>query len=362
MPPPRVAYDMTPALLSPSGMGRYAREMERALSGRSDVELIRLAASRRRSSGAARRAAQGVSRELLYYPLLLGRRGTRDGADLLHCPSQLGPVRGRLPLVMTVHDLLPLRFPQLFTRVNASHMWLMAKAVLPRAERIITGSEFTRGEIAELVGVEGDRIEVIPYGVAAQFHPQEPDREWLRARFGLGGRYVVCVGTLEPRKNLVAALRAFRRLSSAHQDLQLAVVGGEGWRNEHFERELRDGARSVVSTGYVGDDELSALYAGAACLLFPSLSEGFGFPVLEAMACGVPVVSSNRTSLPEVVGDAGLLVDPEDEASLAAAVERILESSAVADELRTRGLRRAERFSWSTSADATVDVYRRVLA
>src|SRR5919112_3798611 len=171
MPPLRVAYDMTPALLSPSGMGRYAREMERALSGRDDVELVRLAASRRKPHGTARRAAQGVWRELLYYPLLIGRRGARGGADLLHCPSQLGPARGRLPLVMTVHDLLPLRFPQLFTRVNAAHMRLMAKAVLPRADRILTGSEFTRGEIAELVGVKHDRIEVIPYGVAPQFRP-----------------------------------------------------------------------------------------------------------------------------------------------------------------------------------------------
>jgi alpha-1,3-rhamnosyl/mannosyltransferase len=336
--------------------------MERALSDRTDVELIRFAASRRQPRGTAGRAAQGVWRELLYYPVLLGLRGARAGADLLHCPSQLGPVRRRLPLVMTVHDLLPLRFPHLFTRVNAAHMRLMANAVLPRADRILTGSEFTRGEIAELLGVARDRIEVVPYGVASQFRPQEPDGEWLRTRFGLDGRYIVCVGTLEPRKNLVAALRAFRRLSSAHPDLQLAVVGGQGWRNERFEQELRDGAGRVVGTGHVSDEDLAALYAGAACLLFPSLSEGFGFPVLEAMACGTPVVSSNRTSLPEVVGDAGLLVNPEDEAELAAAVERILGSSAFAAELRTRGLRNAERFSWAACADATVDVYRRVLA
>jgi glycosyltransferase involved in cell wall biosynthesis len=353
---------MTPALLSPSGMGRYAREMERALSERADVELIRLAASRRQPAAGARRIAQGVWRELAYYPFLLGRRGADAGADLLHCPSQLGPVRRQLPLVMTVHDLLPLRFPQLFTRVNAAHMRAMARAVLPRANRIITGSEFTRGEIADLLGVEQDRVEVVPYGIAGQFRPREPDRDWLRARFGLGGRYVVCVGTLEPRKNLTGALRAFRRLSSAHDDVQLAVVGGQGWRNERFEQELRDGAARVVSTGSVSDEELAALYAGAACLLFPSLSEGFGFPVLEAMACGTPVVSSNRTSLPEVVGDAGLLVDPEDEAEIAAAVGRILDSPALADELRERGLRNAARFSWTACAAATVDVYRRVLA
>src|SRR3954447_12841375 len=129
MRPLRVAYDMTPALLSPSGVGRYAREMERVLSTRSDVELTRLAASRRPARGTPTRVALGLWRELAYYPLLLGRRARSAGAELLHCPSQLGPPNAPLPLVMTVHDLLPLRFPELFTLVNATHMRLMARAV-----------------------------------------------------------------------------------------------------------------------------------------------------------------------------------------------------------------------------------------
>lgn len=358
---PRIAYDMTPALLSPSGMGRYARELESALAGRSDVELIRLAASRR-GAGGTPRVLQGLWRELVYYPLVVGRRARATGAELLHCPSQLGPVRRSLPLVMTVHDVLPLRFPELFTRVNATHMRLMAKAVLPRADRVITGSAFTRAELVELVGVPVDRIEVVPYASGPRFRPGEPDRERLRARFGLGGRYVVCVGTLEPRKNLVAALRAFRHVAAEHDDLTLAVVGGQGWRNEAFERELEQDAGRVVSTGHVSDEELAGLYAGAECLVFPSLSEGFGFPVLEAMACGTPVVSSDRTSLPEVVGDAGLLVDPEDDEQIAAALARILASPQLAADLRERGLRQAARFSWDACADATVEIYRRVLA
>ena len=357
-----IAFDMTPALLSPAGIGRYAREVERALSRRSDVELIHMAASRRHARSTAARVALGLQRELAYYPVALGRRARRAGADLLHCPSQAGPVRARLPLVMTVHDLLPLRFPELFTSVNTTHMRVMARAVLPRADRIIVGSRYTRGELSALVGVPDERIEVVPYGIGPQFGLQAPDREWLKRRFRLGGRYIVCVGTLEPRKNLVSALRAFRRLSPTHEDLQVAVVGGQGWRNERFEHEVLSTPGRVVRTGHVSDEELARLYSGAECLVFPSLAEGFGFPVLEAMASGTPVVSSNRSSLPEVVGDAGLLVEPDEDEAIAAAIERILGDPELAGDLRARGLRQARHFSWEACAEGTVGVYRRALS
>jgi glycosyltransferase involved in cell wall biosynthesis len=141
----------------------------------------------------------------------------------------------------------------------------------------------------------------------------------------------------------------------------VVVAGGRGWRNEAFERELERQPGRVVLTGFVSDEELVRLYSGAELFLFPSLSEGFGFPVLEAMACGAPVVSSDRTSLPELVEGAGLLADPEDEAALAAACERVLGEPALAAELRERGFERAAAYSWQACAEATLDAYRRLV-
>jgi alpha-1,3-rhamnosyl/mannosyltransferase len=149
-------------------------------------------------------------------------------------------------------------------------------------------------------------------------------------------------------------------LAESVPDCVLVVAGGRGWRNSEFERELGRHAGRVVVTGFVSDEELVRLYSGAAVFLFPSLAEGFGFPVLEAMACGAPVVCSDRTSLPEVVGDAGLLADPEDDAALAAACERVLSEDGLAERLRERGLERAAGYSWERCANATVGAYERV--
>jgi glycosyltransferase involved in cell wall biosynthesis len=356
-----VGFDITPSLVSPAGVGRYPRELLAALRRSPEVSVEVLAAARRAPRGRLSRVAQGLVREGLYYPFGLSRRARRSNVDLVHCPGPFTPrVRDR-PLVMTVHDVLPLRHPELFTRTIVAHMRLVTSAFLRRADRILTGSRHTRNELVELLGLAGDRIDVTPYGVDERFRPVERDSDWLERRLGLRGRYVLCVGTLEPRKNLRAALRAFRLVADEVADCALVVAGGRGWRNELFERELDRASERVVLTGYLEDEELVRLYSGADCFLFPSLSEGFGFPVLEAMACGAPVVSSDRTSLPEVVGDAGVLVDPEDVEGQAAAVMRLLSEPELAGDLRRRGLERSSRFSWDACAASTLESYRRAL-
>jgi glycosyltransferase involved in cell wall biosynthesis len=301
-------------------------------------------------------------REALYYPFGLSRRARRSNVDLVHCPGPFTPrVRDR-PLVMTVHDVLPLRHPELFTRTNVAHMRLVTSAFVRRADRILTGSRHTRDELVALLGLAEDRIDVTPYGVDQRFRAVERDSDWLERRLGLRGRYLLCVGTLEPRKNLRAALRAFRQVADEVEDCSLVVAGGRGWRNELFERELDKASERVVLTGYLEDEELVRLYSGADCFLFPSLSEGFGFPVLEAMACGAPVVSSDRTSLPEVVGDAGLLVDPADEEAVAASLGEVLGSRERREELARKGRERAATFTWRRCAQQTVEIYREALA
>jgi glycosyltransferase involved in cell wall biosynthesis len=285
------------------------------------------------------------------------------GAQVLHVPTP-APVRGAgLPLVVTVHDLLPLRLPQLFTRQTRAHTRLYIPFVR-RATRVITPSTHTRAEVIELLGLPEERVVAIPEGCAERFHPREVDRDALRDEFGIKGPFVLAVGTLEPRKNLATVLRVFRRVSAAVPDVELVVVGGRGWRNSAFETELGrdDVARRLRVTGFVSDERLVDLYAGAACFLFPSLGEGFGLPPLEAMACGAPVVMSDRPALGEIGGGATLQAPPLDVEALAAHVLGVISDRELADSLRAAGLVRARRFTWDAAAAATERVYREALA
>jgi glycosyltransferase involved in cell wall biosynthesis len=358
-----VALDTTHALINRTGLGRYAAELQPALGARPDVNVLPIRAVRRVAASRAGRIAQGLRRETLYYPEGFARAARRVGAQLVHLPTP-APVRAAgMPLVVTVLDLLPLRHPELFTRQTRAHTRLYVPFVR-RATRLIVPSHYTRAEAIELLRVPPDRVVVIPIGRAPRFSPRAVDRDALEAELGVGERYVLTVGTLEPRKNLVTVLRAFRRVADAVPDVDLVITGGRGWRNDAFESELggAGAARRVRLTGFVSDERLVDLYAGAACFVFPSLAEGFGLPPLEAMACGAPVIVSDRTALPEVVGDAALLVDPRDPAALAAQIVRVLDDSQLATGLREAGLERAHGFTWAATAAATENVYREALA
>lgn len=359
--PIAVGFDFTHARLNRTGLGRYPSELAPALRARG-VRLIELSAVREPASSTARRVAQGLRREGLYYPAGLAREAARKGAQVLHVPTP-APVRGgRLPLIVTVQDLLPLRLPHLFTRETRAHTRLYLPFVR-RATRIITPSAYTRAEVIELLGLTEDRVVAIPLGCAERFVSRAVDREALRRDHGIEGPYVLCVGTLEPRKNLTSVLGAFRRVSAAVPDVELVIAGGRGWRNEAFERALgREGARRLRLTGFVPDERLVELYAGAACFLYPSLGEGFGLPPLEAMACGAPVVASDRPALDEVCGDAALIAPPQDVDALAAHVVAVLSDGALAERMRKAGIARAGRFTWPAAAAATEQVYREALA
>jgi glycosyltransferase involved in cell wall biosynthesis len=323
----KVALDVSPLRLSRAGTARYVGGLLPHLEATPGLEVRRLA-----WGGGGR--ATAVARDAAWYPAGLPRAAR--GADVLHCPTHRGPLRaGRTPLVVTVYDLAVLRVPEAFNRWTRLYSRFAVPRVVRAASRVIAISERTRTELVELLGVPGDRVRAIPLGLEEAFDADGPAAE---------GEYVLAVGTLEPRKNVERLVEATARLG-----LELRVAGAAGWGGVA----ARGG--HVRLLGHVPDEELARLYRGALCLAYPSLYEGFGIPVLEAMACGAPVVTSADTAMEELADGAAELVDPRDVASIAAGIERAL---ARREELVRAGRERAARFTWAEAARQTVEVYR----
>jgi glycosyltransferase involved in cell wall biosynthesis len=325
----RAAIDVSPLVQTRAGTARYLKALLRELGPRDDVELST------RSFGRSDRLST-VARDGVWYPFVLGRE---RHADVLHCPTYRGPLRPARPLVVTVHDLAVFRHPETFNRWTRTYSPRVVPRVLRAARLIIAVSDFTRRELAELLGVPDEKIRVVPNGV---------DNEFTRDGPRADGNYVLAVGTLEPRKNLQRLVEAARR-----NDVELRVVGARGWGGVEL------GGNGVSWLGEVSDAELARLYRGAICVAYPSLYEGFGIPVLEAMACGAPVVTSRGTAMEEVADGAAVLVDAHDPAEIAAGIER---AAAERETLVARGLERARAFGWDAVADATVAVYREAVA
>ncbi len=282
--------------------------------------------------------------------------------DLAHGPVFVGPLASHCPFVVTVHDLSFLRFPQLFRPANRLYLRLAARASARRARRVIAVSVHTAQETVRLLGVAPDQVDVVYHGVAPAFHPLPPaEVAAFRADRGLPARFILYVGTLEPRKNLARLVEAFARLRAP--DLKLVLAGARGWYDQEvFARIEALGLQdAVLLPGYVPNAELPLWYNAATLFAFPSLYEGFGMPVLEALACGTPVLTSVCSALPEAAGDGALLVAPQDCESIAEGLHRLLTDPALRESLRQRGLAHAARFTWARTAAETVAVYRRAL-
>ncbi len=330
-----LGLDVSPLALTRAGTARYLDSLLAALEGESGLNVRRYSY---RGPGRLRK----VARDALWYPAVLPRKARHDGVEVLHCPTQRAPFRARVPLVVTIHDLAVLRHPEAFNPWTRSYSAFALPRVARAARRIVVGSEFTRDEVSELLSVPAEKLRVIPYGVGQPFSADGP---------ASGGDFVLAVSTLEPRKNLGRLIEGFRRADL--RGLELRVVGAPGWGGVRVNGE---GVRWLTG---IGDDELARLYRGAACVAYVSLYEGFGLPVLEAMASGAPVVAPAGPPFQEFAADVAVGVDPRDANSIAAGLREAVERRS---ELAPLGPQRAREYSWERAAKAHLEVYREAAA
>ncbi|HEX8291923.1 MAG TPA: glycosyltransferase family 1 protein [Pyrinomonadaceae bacterium] len=302
---------------------------------------------------------------LVRIPLTLSAELRRRPVDLLHV-QYTAPPFAPCPVVVTIHDLSFEHIPETFKRRSRVQLRLTVRATARRAAHVIAPSEYTRRDLVETYGLDPARVSAIPLAVSPRFRPVGDAGELgrVRKRYGIAGEYVLAVGSIQPRKNLARLVRAYatlRRGRGRSNLPQLVLVGKKAWLYGDTLRAIEEEGLggSVVVTGYVSEDDLPALYTGALLFAYPSFYEGFGLPPLEAMSCGAPVLTGSLTSLPEVVGDAGLTVDPFDTDALAAGLARLIDDDALRASLSGRGLQRARRFDWRDTARMTLQVYRK---
>lgn len=355
-----------------TGIGRYTLELLRALSQIPDVPRITLLAA----GGIGEAAAFGFpvvtipGSRLLPGLLTAGNMllpfiVQRLKLDLIHDPTGVTPfafISTKAKKVVTIHDVFPLSYPGVSTHLDSLiYRWWLPR-VIPNADAVITISRQSHDDIVQYLKVNKDRIHVMTEGVHVEFQPADYSAiEAACARYQLPERYILYVGSVEERKNLKRVIEAFSQLDRS--DLKLVIVGPHKWQYADILQTaaMEQVAQDVIFTGFVQQRDLPAVYSGARCFVFPSLYEGFGLPVLEAMACGTPVITSNVSSLPEVAGDAALLVDPYDTNAIANAMTRLLTDASLHHELRKKGLLRAREFTWKRTAYETLNVYRQLL-
>ena len=298
----------------------------------------------------------------LWFKSRAPRHRLLGNVDVLHTTTYCCPARHAGKLVTTIYDLSFLHYPEHHTEANRIHCLKGSIDGALRAARIIAISEHTKRDIIEYLNVPDDRVVVTYLAARNGFHPRpdEETRTYVQERLGLREPYVLSVGTLEPRKNTRLLIRAYCALPSEIRDrYQLVIAGGKGWLSSDIYQAVVDmGVESRIRfLGYVSESDLPWLYCGATCFVYPSLYEGFGLPPLEAMACGIPVITSNTSSLPEVVGDAGMLIDPLGQDSLVSAMTKVLSDADLRCRMSRNGLSRSAMFSWERTAAQTLKVY-----
>ncbi len=375
--PPTVAIDYTSALAQGGGIGRYTRELVRALAAgdvRTDYRLF--VAGRRVDAlpdtpgvnftwAAARLDPAWFAR--LWHRLRVPLRIERwtGPVDVFHAPDfTLPPVEPDTRTLLTVHDLSFVRAPDAAAPRLRAYLNRVVPRSVRRADHILVDSDATRRDLIDLYGTPSEKVSVVYSGVDARFGPVEQAGaiRAVRAKYGIGdGPFILSVGTVQPRKNYARLAEAFYRLDQP--DLSLVIAGGKGWLEDDLYTRIDAlglGGR-VRFIGFADDDDLPALYSAARVFAFPSLYEGFGLPPLEAMACGTPVVASNVSSVPEVVGEAGLLVDPLDVDALAGALARALDDETLRADLIEKGREQAGAFTWDQTASAVRRRYAALL-
>jgi len=293
---------------------------------------------------------------------LLAAEDFLGSVDIFHSPYEFLPKTRKARTVVTVHDVSFLKHPDYFDPSFVELFTRRIRHIVKKADKIIADSHNTKKELAEFTGVSPDRVVVIHLGMDEQFRPIK-DREKLNEvaqRYKISGPYILFIGAADKDKNLTRLTQAFAQLIPTHDQLQLVFAGSMNWGFRQLKEQFASLSQEnkIVFTGFIDDSDLPALYCGATTLAIPSIHEGFGLPALEAMACGTPVLCSNTSSFPEVVGDAALQVDPYNLDEIAASLRNLVEDNQLRLSCIEKGLARAEKFSWDNTARQTIEVYK----
>lgn len=374
-----IAIDYTPAYEQGGGIGRYVRELVAALALEDSHSAYRLFVSG--ATAAKLPAPPGPNftwKPTSIPPKWLARLWHRTQlplpvelatgpVDLYHATDfVLPPTRRSTRTLLTVHDLSFVRVPEAASPGLKAYLDRVVPRSVQRADFILADSQATKDDLMRLYGVSAEKIDVLLSGVDARFK-RVSDADIIlttRRRHAIGERpYIFAVGTIQPRKNYERVILALAALRGRGHDLALVIAGGKGWLEDPIYQTIRDtGMQDFVHLiGFVDDADLPALYSSAVCLAFPSLYEGFGLPILEAMACGTPVVTANVSSLPEVAGDDALLVDPYDQDAITNAIERLVTDETLRQRLVQGGYERVKQFTWSASARKLHQIYSALL-
>ena len=370
MPVPKVAVDLRALVPAPTGIGVYTRSLLLALAARNGMRYVGMAHRPPRESGELEAAGISVEHHeaplgVLWQQLRLPRRLARGDVDLLWSPLITLPLRCPVPAVATVHDLTALLFPEAHTLKVRWSLLPFLRPSFERARRLVTISVATARDLAFHFPQCREKVRVVYPGIDPEFRPGTPEEiAATRRELAAPDGYLFYAGTLEPRKNVGALIDAWEllRADDAHAP-PLVLAGPYGWGSERLARRIADlEAEGLRALGRIERPRLVRIFQAARVFVYPSLYEGFGFPAAEALACGVPVVASDTSSLPEVVGDAGLLVDPGDAGALAARIQTLLANPARAADLAARGIERAARFRWDRAAREMEEVFFEAMA
>ncbi len=305
-----------------------------------------------------------VKNPFIRIPLFLARQTYADALDILHVQYNAPPFHGG-KLVVTIHDLGFLHHPESFSKLQVLRLKVLTRMTAGKSHKIITGSNYSRSDIVRTYNLDPEKVEVVPHGISSLFKPNL-SRETIQTvldKYNIRGNYILSVGRLNPRKNLGSLVQAYSDLKRTKQiPHSLVIAGQDDYETRQFMKETKenDYGQHIIFTGFVPDEELPYLYGGADVFVYPSVFEGVGLPVLEAMKCGVPVVTSNTTSLKEIVGDAGQTVDPLNVKGISQAIFQLINDKELKAALVEKGLARAELFSWEKTAHQTLEIFKKV--
>lgn len=374
---PRIAIDYTPAYEQGAGIGRLVRELVKALAYEDTLTEYRLFVSGAKLDDLPSPPSTNFTwRPTRVNPKWLARIWHRlhwpvpvqiftGDVDLYHATDfVLPPVRAGTKTLLTVHDLSFMRVPEAASPRLRAYLNDVVPRSTRRATHIIADSSATKADLIDVYKLSPEKITVLLSGVDPRFKPFEGDTASIRDKYGIPSRpYIFSVGTVQPRKNYGRVIEALAILRNQGRDVGLVIAGGRGWLEDPIYATIKNARMSdyVHLIGFADDADLPALYSDAVCMAYPSLYEGFGFPILEGMACGTPVVTANVSSLPEVAGDAAILVDPYDTDAIADALRRVIDETDLRDRLIQRGLKQIKFFTWERSARQLLELYYAIL-